>query len=482
MFLWFFFVDSALAQDKIQAYFSYCTFYNPEKGPYIETYLSVNGSSAVYKKNEKGMYQSKIEVTYLFKQAEEIKQFDKYTLLSPENADSSSPKTNFLDQQRIAIPNGKYILEIKIRDEYSENAAFTGTQEISINYDSTKMAMSSIQLVSDYKPNSSGGIFNKSGIDVIPNVVDYYPDEVSKLKFYTEIYNSQKLQSEKYLVKYYLSDFQTKLPIPEFTGFVRQTAAPVNVVLREFNIAKLGTGNYYIVVEARNKENVLMTYQSTFFQRTNLAVDTLPLDLSKVDVSHTFAEAYKSRDTLKEILRSMRPIAHENERTFIDNSASRKSDSELETLQKYFYSFWVNRNTLDPEQEWRKYELEVKKVNDAFSKSIKRGYETDRGRVYLQYGPPNTRVEIPSEPVSYPYEIWQYLKVGRQNNGRFVFYSEDLVTNDFVLLHSTVFGEPNNERWDMQLQRRTTPQYNLDQTQPAGSVGSRARMYFNDPR
>lgn len=474
--------SSSYAQKKIQALFSYCTFYNPEKGPYVETYLSVNGSSAEYKINKEGKYQSEIEVTYLFKQGEEIKQFDKFKLLSPELADSNSPKLNFLDQQRIAVPNGKYMLEIKIKDVFSQESGFSGSQEIELNYDDQKMSMSSIELLDRFTLNSKEGMYNKSGIEIIPYISDFYPENVTSLKFYTEIYNSIRLDNDKYLVKYYVANYQNNLPIPEYTGFARQTTAPVNVVIREFNISKLKTGNYYLVVEARNKDNVLLAYQSTFFQRTNLAMDTLPLDLSQVSVGQTFAEQYKNLDTLRDHIRSMRPIADETEKIFIDKNTERKTTSELENLQKYFYAFWYKRNALNPELEWRNYQYEVRKVNDNFSTSIKRGYQTDRGRVYLQYGAPNTRVEIPSEPNSYPYEIWQYLKVGRQNNGRFVFYSEDLVTNDFTLLHSTVFGEPNNERWDMQLQRRNTPQFDLDQTNPGGSVGSRARDYFDNPR
>ena len=66
-----------LGQDKLQAYFSYSTFYAPGKGPYIETYLSVNGKSAVYAKNDDDKTKARIEVTYIFMQGEVVKQFDK---------------------------------------------------------------------------------------------------------------------------------------------------------------------------------------------------------------------------------------------------------------------------------------------------------------------------------------------------------------------------------------------------------------------
>jgi hypothetical protein len=87
---------------SLKANFTYCTFNTPDNGPFIETYLSVVGKSAIYKKTVSNTFQSKIEVTLIFKQGEEIKKFKKYNLSSPEIADSLAEKVNFLDQKRIS--------------------------------------------------------------------------------------------------------------------------------------------------------------------------------------------------------------------------------------------------------------------------------------------------------------------------------------------------------------------------------------------
>lgn len=92
------------------------------------------------------------------------------------------------------------------------------------------------------------------------------------------------------------------------------------------------------------------------------------------------------------------------------------------------------------------FEVEVVKE---FSTSIRKGYNTDRGRVYLQYGPPDNRTQMPHEPSAYPYEIWQYYKVKGQSNRRFIFYNPDLVTNDFKLIHSDALGEIMNDQWQL---------------------------------
>ncbi|MEZ5195372.1 MAG: hypothetical protein R2764_02910 [Bacteroidales bacterium] len=69
---------------KLNAFLSYSTFYSPDSGPYIETYLMADGNSVSFVKNENGKYQASIQVIMLFRKGDEIANYDKYELLSPE--------------------------------------------------------------------------------------------------------------------------------------------------------------------------------------------------------------------------------------------------------------------------------------------------------------------------------------------------------------------------------------------------------------
>jgi hypothetical protein len=53
-----------------------------------------------------------------------------------------------------------------------------------------------------------------------------------------------------------------------------------------------------------------------------------------------------------------------------------------------------------------------------------------------------------------PYEIWTYNKLGVQPGVIFVFADNDLITNEYPLLHSTKYGEANNPRWRLDLLSR----------------------------
>ena len=90
------------------------------------------------------------------------------------------------------------------------------------------------------------------------------------------------------------------------------------------------------------------------------------------------------------------------------------------------------------------------------------GFETDRGRVYLQYGAPNSIITRETSPTEYPYEIWVYDKIKIYSNRRFVFYNPDLVNNAYRLLHSDMVGELQNYRWQQALSKRNSPNRDID--------------------
>jgi GWxTD domain-containing protein len=170
------------------------------------------------------------------------------------------------------------------------------------------------------------------------------------------------------------------------------------------------------------------------------------------------------------------PISSSTEKLFINTQLKVAS---LENMQKFFLAFWQSRNAVNPSGEWQKYYLQVLAVNEEFKTPSKKGYETERGRVYLQYGPPNTRFREYMDPSAWPYEIWHYYLIGTQSNGKFLFYSRDYAHNDFVILNSNVKGEISNYRWEVDLHTRDTFRDNnpmdLDRTKEAEYFSGKAR-------
>ena len=467
---------------NLQAMFSYKTFYSPENGPYIETYLSVNANSVKYTKNASVKYQGTIQIGLIFTDASGIaKHSDKYNLLSPEVTDTNNIQFNFLDQQRIQLPNGKYKIDLSIVDKNVPEKPYQTSDMVALEYYGNIAAVSDIQFVDSYSPSTAPSIITKSGFDLVPYVDNFFPSEAKSIKFYAEVYNTDLLfAGSTYLVSYFIESAESKQVIENLRGFSKEKAEKVNVLLREIPLADLPSGNYNLVVEARNQQNEQFARNTVYFQRSNKIVLPISSDIRQMDVSNTFASFITNRDTLAEFINSLHPIASSLEQTFLANQMKL---ADLKLMQQFFYDFWARRSPVSPEKAWFDYRQEVIKVNHEYGTKIRRGHATERGRVYLKYGAPNTISKSYVEPSAYPYEIWHYYRLSAQSNRRFVFYNPDLVTNDFILLHSDAQGEPFNNQWEMIIHKRDTQTRDFDEeNKGADYFGNKAKENYTIPR
>jgi len=123
-----------------RAYLDYASFYNQKTGSYIETYLTIVGSTVKFVKNKNDKYQASVEITMLFKQNDTIRSVDKYTLNSPEIDDTLQVFPNFIDLQRNSLKNGTYIFEFSIRDINTDVKPFIYKDAITVDYNESTFA------------------------------------------------------------------------------------------------------------------------------------------------------------------------------------------------------------------------------------------------------------------------------------------------------------------------------------------------------
>ena len=466
---------------SLQARLAYATYYAPGQGPYVETYLSVSGNSVVFAPVTKGKFQAAIEVTLIFSTNNEIRHFDKYNLLSPETEDSAKTSFNFLDQQRIQLPNGKYKFELTIKDKNQDAKPYVVTQEVNIEFHENILAVSDIELLESYQTSATEGKLIKGGYELIPLVDNFLPEQVNNLKFYAEIYNAPNvLGTEGYVFSYHIETYENHRVLDAYTRLQRMQAQPVSALIKEIDISELPSGNYNLVLEARNRKNELLASRELFFQRSKTPlISENDGDFQNIEISNTFAAAYTSKDTLAEYIRCLAPISGPQDIKFADNQLEL---ADLKLMQQFFYSFWEKKNPENPFQAWMLYKKEVNDVNATFTAVNKKGYLTDRGRVYLQYGAPNSVTKQYNEPATYPYEIWQYYKVKTQTNRKFVFYNPAISTNDFELIHSDANGEPFDSQWQLRINKRTEVNKDFDRTKTIDTYGKQADDIFKNPR
>lgn len=465
-----------MAQD-LQALFYHASFFHPVEGPYVESYLKVFGPSATYKLNKDGQYQASLEVTMVFRQDDEIKDFRKYNLLSEPLKDTAGPISNFIDQQRILLPYGIYQMELSLKDKYSDDPPLELADMLSLEYDLKNLRFSDFQFVESFSKTEEDNVLSKSGYDLVPYVGDWFPQDINSITFYIELYGlDQKIGAgEDFLFRYYLESFETSISFEDYSFFQKQKAAPVNVLLNALSIRDLPSGNYNLVVEARDKQNELIEMHKTFFQRSNPGVQIQLTDISTVDITATFAEKITEIDSLRFYLESLMPISNSIEKQFASNAVT---STDTKKMQQFLFNFWENRNKDYPDQEWNRYKQEVFRVEEAFATKIKHGFETDQGRIWLKYGVPDNAEESRHEPTAYPYIIWHYYSLGDQTNKRFIFYNPHLVGTDYMLLHSDARGEIYNPYWQVDLHGRNTQLKNYDNYDVDAGWGSRSRDKF----
>jgi GWxTD domain-containing protein len=484
----------------IQAQLFYSKFYSPEVGSYVETYLSVVGSSIEWQENDSGNFQGKVEVTMIFKDADTVVAFDKYELLSPEISDTADLHINFLDQQRFLLPNGVFDFEIRIRDMYGSSPPFTAVQALDVGFSPDEIAISGIQLIESFTLAEEPSILTKSGYDLVPYVYNFIPQQVSMLSFYTEIYNTSRVlgEDQKYLLSYYIESYETGRQLDKFVSYKREDARPVAVVFANYNIAELPSGNYNFVVEARNRENEVLAVNKLFFQRSNPGLKLDYTYFAGLTVENSFVAQITNRDTLLQYIQYLFPISTEMERRFVKHQIE-DGETDLTVMQRFFLNFWLERDEADPENSWNHYLGAVDLVNEQFSAPGKRGrkgYETDMGYIFLKYGPPNTITDRPfdasasgmtitpgggndDEGGTVPYQIWHYYSLNNLRDRRFVFANIHLALFDYKLIHSNVPGEVQNENWQAELHYR----FRYDATMPdSDRYRGRSGDYYNFPR
>ncbi len=374
--------------------------------------------------------------------------------------------------------------------------------------------ISDLQLVDEYSKTNNVNILSKAGYDLVPYTSNFYPESKDKVTFYFEVYNTpeyfkleydnvllkwnhiqdgDKLKEKRgteFLVNIFIQNSDDGRVIEGMRKFFKREPKEVVPVLHSFPIDKLATGNYDIVVEIRDRQNTLLDKRIGFFQRQNSSVeneylaDYLDNGQNQKEFIGSWVTQYKDVDVLQEYLRCLHPISSQDE---IKKVNTRMNFRDQEMMQEFMYYFWKKRNPIDPESAWLEYWAEVEKVNSAYSTNFKKGYDTDRGRVYLQYGAPNTISPNYFEPNTYPHEIWHYYVLKDdlgvdQNNRKFVFGNLDM-GNDFILIHSDAKNEITNRRWHFDLNKRNNfdTEFDLDQEDLPDHYGSRSKDFFENP-
>jgi len=457
---------------------SYATF-KGDKSDYIEVYLYAVGST-LEQKIIGPQIQSSIEVTILFKQGDNIIQFDKFLLNGPLSAEPS----DFMDLKRYGLTPGEYQMEVTVIDQNKPKNQGTFTSDkFKIDYSHSKVAISDIQLLTSCKGAKEPSAFVKNGYFMEPTPFNFYNKNLETLFFYNEIYNTNLLEEKTFVVSYSITlDSKLSNNKEVVIGHKTKKTAENTVLMMPIDIAPLASGNYILQVQVKDGDRVLAK-KAISFQRLNPYVQPKFEESESFDITKTFVEDL-SRDDLIYSLRAIMPLISSTDAKILNGILANEDPVKLKSR---LFTFWANKDPNKPKAAYDKYMEVARAVDNQFNSGLGHGFESDRGFIFLKYGRPTNMISVTDEPESAPYEIWFYdqFPFTGQSDVKFLFYNPSYAAGQYQLLHSNCRGEINDPTWVVKLyknidQRDIVGEDYLNANEIRDGNNRNAVRYFND--
>ena len=487
--------SSLLCRAQINSYLSAGSFNTPQNQAFIETSLTLVGNSLASKEINGG-FQNAANVSVKIYSSTDTLLTKRYNVIGPAFTNSLNAPS-FIDIQRYPLQNGFYTIQVIVTDNYHDlKKSVVHYQKIKVKFNSDQLCTSSIQIVESYSKSQKQSALSKSGLDLVPYTVNYFPESINHLIFYVETYHADTVlgKDQSFVYSYYIENSQNLKKLENFGGFKKEKSKNVNPLLAKIDISQLETGNYNLVVELKDQNNLMQQQTKYYFQRLNTAREIKKTEFASIEKQlelktiDEFFGACNNADTLKMFVECLWPIANGIDKERIINQSLKK---DVDLMKKFAIDFWQRRagDTANPVKLWGSYYKSVQEVMALFRCGKQKGYNSDRGRVYLQYGKPNQRSIQNYEANAFPYEIWQYYRTADESTGKFysnkkfVFVNRAMGDDCHILIHSDMPGEFNNPRWQYELNRRNNDgKANLENETPAGSEFNQFNEIYSNPR
>ncbi len=290
----------------------------------------------------------------------------------------------------------------------------------------------------------SSGRFIKNTYEVKPNPSRIYGAEQPVVYYYVEAYNLLKNTSPNYYTRVAVINSLGREVITRTRTKNRMNESNVEVGALQINT--LRTGAYtlkFSIIDSVDNSNFTSS-KRLFIYNPQLPMDSLTTGTEGSVLSSEYAAM--TEDELDLEFAQLKYISSRAEQAQYKNVAG------VEAKRKVLYEFWNRRKNdqTDPNAVQKtEYFKRVDYANEHFRAGFKDGWKTDRGRVFIVYGPPDDVERHTNEVNTKPYEIWTYNSI--QGGVIFVFGDRSGLS-DYDLLHSTHRDELQNANWMNQLQ------------------------------
>ncbi len=430
-------------QGKLGLNVDYSAFRHSDKTSYLEIFYSIQKSKLSYEFKD-GKYNIsvffRLDVGELEKDSIIIRKgwkietgFEDTTGIGGED---------IVDVLRFYVPSGKYRVIMRAIDLHNSQNYDSVAFDINIPTfpEGDRLLISSLELCYSIKKSTdTADVFYKNSFRVVPNPTATYGLNVPVLYYYFELYNIfNGIKGDKFLITVnVLDNYQQKVQEVREKRFIRDKVYDSAVEVGTVNVHNLPTGIYYLDVAVSELGGSLLAVnrRKFFIYNPNIAPG---VDTTRVSAELAILDEKALDD---EFAKAGYIATQEEKRIYSDlKGASAK--------QRFLTAFWTRRGGAEYRRQYLK---RASEADEKFKTRFDPGWRTDRGRVYIVYGPPDDVERYPYTENMKPYEIWHYYNL--QGGVIFVFGDRRGFGN-FELLHSTLVGEIKEENWMYLLMER----------------------------
>ncbi len=411
----------------------YSRFRGDSGNLFVEVYYSIPQRSLIYNPDTAGL-RAEVDLTLLLLKRDTVERADRW--LVPHvirDTSKGAAGMNLVGLYGMMVGEGHYILKLTAHDNNDSTRRDSTSLPLTIRMiDTTRLVVSDIELASNIRKGVKGSQFYKNTLEVVPNVESVF-GEHQKCWLYAEVYNV--------LATHDRSDYRVKTSVVDAVGKEviarekpRKRSGESSVLVDDIDVKHLKSGTYTLLLELADSTGKIVSRSGKKFFVFN---KTLGIDSSLIGADARVAQTDFARMDEKELdaeFRGARHLSTDEERSQFENLKG------ADAKRSFLLNFWLRRPPGS-----RAVTLErIAYSNKNFRTLQREGCATDRGRVYIVYGPPDDVERHPSEAEMRPYEIWNYNNI--QSGVIFVFVQRQ-ISGEFELVHSTHRNELHDENW-----------------------------------
>lgn len=447
-------------------------FYGPS--PYTEIYLRSETGHLKTARDEQGEFVALHIILIVSDDQERIVAYDNFIL---KQAVEAGELIDMLDVKRFVLPEGQYSIKLEVKDFNDPVSTVEVIKKWKVL--SPQTLFSDIVPVALYNKAEENNPLVKNGIYIEPLPYHYVDTSFSYLDFYLEIYPSTDV-SDNLLMYEIKAEGSTN---PVVVKYKKLKNNPVEVLILNLPLDNVISGKYSIGVSLIDKDKNRLIATETDLMVSNVKADLKRLESDTSSWEDTFVQDLADED-MDYILKAHLPITDQH----LTNSLRELIKNGQPRSQKQFiFTLWNTKIPENPEEGFKKYMEVARAVDKKFYIAAGYGFQSDRGHIFLKYGKPYNIISIDTETDAYPYEIWyyDYLPFTGQTNVRFIFFNPSLSNSDYILLHSTCYGERMDPTWEQQIYKSVLnadmKAINVDNpNQVPQGFNRMARRYFNE--